>query len=542
MSDKFRVLIADSMSSRAVEILSAASATEVDDRAGISADELESAIGDYNGLLVRSRTKVTAAIIERARNLKVIGRAGIGVDNIDLDAATARGIHVENAPHGNLVTTAEHAICLLLSLARNIPQATASLKAGKWDKKKLGGRELRDKNFGVIGMGNIGKIVAELGRGLKMNVIAYDPFVTAKVAEELGVELVSLDDLLARADFITIHTPLNDKTRGLIGSAEFGKMKKGVMLVQAARGGIVDEAALLAALEDGTVAGAAVDVFVEEPVPADSKLVAHPNVICTPHLGASTAEAQENVARQVAEQMSDYLLTGAVTNALNMPSISAEEAPRLKPFVELAEKLGTFAGQIVDAGLEAIEIEFEGHVAELNTKPLVCAVLTGILRPQLQNVNMVSAPAIAQKRGIAFVESKRKTSPIYNSLIRIRVRTDGTWRTLAGTVFAGAPKIIEVKGMALEADFQPVMLFTNNEDKPGFIGTLGTILGDAQINIGTLHLGRDRARQEAIAIIGVDEVVPEEIIAKLRALPTVRYAKVLHFVRLQTNGTDVAII
>jgi D-3-phosphoglycerate dehydrogenase len=317
MSDKFRVLIADSMSSRASEILSACDATEVDDRAGISVDELKAAIGDYDGLLVRSRTKVTADIIEHARKLKVIGRAGIGVDNIDLAAATARGIHVENAPHGNLVTTAEHAICLLLSLARNIPQATASMKAGKWEKKKLGGSELRDKNFGVIGLGNIGKIVAELGAGLKMHVIAHDPFVTDEVAKELGIELVSLDELLARADFITIHTPLNDKTRGLIGSTEFGKMKKGVMLVHAARGGIVDELALVTALEEGIVAGAAIDVFVEEPVAADSKLVAHPHVICTPHLGASTAEAQIKVAVAVADQMAAFAERGEVINTVN---------------------------------------------------------------------------------------------------------------------------------------------------------------------------------------------------------------------------------
>jgi len=390
------------------------------------------------------------------------------------------------------------------------------------------GAELYAKTLGLIGCGNIGSIVADRALGLKMRVIAYDPFLTPERAVELGVEIVDLDELFARADIITLHVPMTDSTKNILSAENLAKTKPGVIIVNVARGGLIDEGALRKLLDTGHVAAAAFDVFRIEPA-KENVLFGAPNFVATPHLGASTAEAQVNVARQVADQMSDYLLTGAVTNALNMPSISSEEAPRLKPFVELAEKLGSFAGQLVDGGIEGIEIEFEGHVTELNTKPLVCGVLAGILRPQLQDVNMVSAPAIARERGIALVESKRESSPIYDSLIRIKVRTGGSLRTLAGAVFAGAPKIVEVKGMALEADFQPVMLLTNNDDKPGFIGALGTILGDAGINIGTLHLGREGSRQKAIAIVGVDDVVSDQIVAELRALPQVSYVKLLRF-------------
>jgi D-3-phosphoglycerate dehydrogenase len=361
-----------------------------------------------------------------------------------------------------------------------------------------------------------------------MKVIAYDPFLPPERAVELGVEKVELNALLGRADVITLHVPLTEQTKNILSAENLAKTQNGVIVVNAARGGLVDETALRASLESGHVAAAAFDVFSVEPA-IDNVLFGAPNFVATPHVGAATTEAQQNVAVQVAEQMSDYLLTGAVTNALNMASISAEEAPRLKPFATLAEKLGTFAGQLADDGLEAVEIALEGHVSALNTKPLVCAALAGILRPLLQDVNMVSAPAILKERGTPLLESKRETSPIYDSLIRIKVQTGGKWRTLAGALFAGAPKIVEVKGMAFEADFHPVMLFINNSDQPGFIGALGTMLGEAGINIATFHLGREGPGQEAIAIVGVDQVVPDEIIAELRALPQVRYAKVLRF-------------
>jgi D-3-phosphoglycerate dehydrogenase len=433
-----------------------------------------------------------------------------------------------NTPFGNSITTAEHAIALMFAAARQIPAADLSTQAGKWEKNKFMGVELYAKTLGLIGCGNIGSIVAERALGLRMKVAAYDPYLSQERAVELGVEKVELDELLARADFITFHVPLTDKTKNIMSAENLAKTKKGVIIVNAARGGLVDEAALRAGLESGHVAAAAFDVFAAEPA-KENVLFGAPNFVATPHLGASTSEAQENVALQVAEQMSDYLLTGAVTNALNMPSITAEEAPRLKPFAALAEKLGAFAGQIVDEGLEAVEIEYEGEVAALNTKPLTAAALAGLLRPLLQDVNMVSAPAILKERGTPLTESKRDDSPIYDSLIRIKVQTGGKWRTLAGVVIAGQPKIAEVKNMPLEAQFHPVMLFANNSDEPGFIGALGVMLGEAGVNIATFHLGREATGGDAIALVGVDQVVPDELMAKISALPQVRYAKVLRF-------------
>ncbi|MBL8530246.1 MAG: phosphoglycerate dehydrogenase, partial [Hyphomonadaceae bacterium] len=384
------------------------------------------------------------------------------------------------------------------------------------------------KTLGLIGCGNIGAIVADRALGLKMKVIAYDPFLSPERAVQIGVEKVELDELLARADVITLHVPLTEKTKNILSRESLAKTKKGVIVVNAARGGLVDEAALLDALKSGHVAAAAFDVFTVEPA-KENPLFGAPNFIATPHLGASTNEAQENVALQVAEQMSDYLMSGAVTNALNMPSITAEEAPRLKPFAMLAEKLGAFAGQIVDDGLEEVEIEYEGEVAKLNMRPLTATALAGILRPLLQDVNVVSAPALLKERGVPLTESTRDASPIYDSLIRIKVKTGGKWRTLAGAVVAGAPKIAEVKGMQLEAAFHPVMLFVNNSDKPGFIGALGTMLADAGVNIATFHLGREAAGEDAIALVGVDQVIGDDLLVRIKALPQVRYAKVLRF-------------
>ena len=522
-----KVLISDELSQAAIDIFKARG-VEVDFKPGLKKDELISIIGQYDGLAVRSNTKATAEVIAAAKKLKVIGRAGIGVDNIDIAAATAKGVVVMNTPFGNSITTAEHAIALMFAAARQVPEANVSTQAGRWEKNRFMGRELYAKTLGLIGCGNIGSIVADRANGLKMKVIAYDPFLSPERAVQIGVEKVELEELLARADVISLHVPLTEKTRNVLSRENLAKTRPGVIIVNAARGGLVDEAALREALESGRVAAAAFDVFTIEPA-KENVLFGAPNFIATPHLGASTNEAQENVALQVAEQMSDYLLTGAVTNALNMPSITAEEAPRLKPFAALAEKLGTFAGQIVEDGLEAVEIEYEGVVAGLNTKPLTAALLAGLLRPLLQDVNMVSAPAILKERGTPLTESRRELSPIYDSLIRVKVQTGGRWRTLAGTVVAGAPKIAEVKMMQLEAAFHPVMLFINNYDKPGFIGALGTMLGDAGINIATFHLGRESAGADAIALVGVDQVVPEDLLAQIRALPQVRYAKLLRF-------------
>ena len=522
-----KILIADELSPRALDIFRSRG-LEVDVNVGLKKPDLLKIIPAYDGLAVRSATKADKDVIAAARNLKVIGRAGIGVDNIDIPAATARGIVVMNTPFGNSITTAEHAIALLFAAARQIGAADVSTQAGKWEKNRFMGVELYAKTLGLIGCGNIGALVAERALALKMKVIAYDPFLSAERAVKLGVEKVELDDLLSRSDVISLHTPLTDKTRNILSAEAISKTKKGVIIVNAARGGLVDEAALRAALENGQVAAAGFDVFITEPA-KENVLFGAPNFVATPHLGASTNEAQENVALQVAEQMSDFLLSGAVTNALNMASITAEEAPRLKPFSALIEKLGSFAGQVADDGLEAVEIEYEGDVAHLNTRPLTAIALASLMRPLMPDVNMVSAPDVLKQKGTPLTESKRETSPIYGSLIRIRVLTGGSWRTLAGVVNAGSAKIVEVKGMPLEAEFHPVMLFINNQDKPGFIGALGTMLGEANINIATFHLGRQSEGRDAIAIVGVDQVVPEGVQQALRELSHVRYVKVLRF-------------
>jgi D-3-phosphoglycerate dehydrogenase len=522
-----KVLIADELSPRALEIFRSRG-VEVDVNVGLKKAELLKIIGSYDGLAVRSATKADRDVIAAAKTLKVIGRAGIGVDNIDIPAATNRGIVVMNTPFGNSITTAEHAIALLFAAARQIGAADASTQAGKWEKNRFMGVELFSKTLGLIGCGNIGALVAERALALKMKIVAYDPFLSPERAVKLGVEKVELDELLARADAISLHTPLTDRTRNILSAEALARTKKGVIVVNAARGGLVDEIALRAALHAGQVAAAGFDVFSLEPA-KENPLFGAPNFVATPHLGASTNEAQENVALQLAEQMSDYLLLGAVSNALNMASISAEEAPRLKPFGALIEKLGAFAGQVVEEGIEAIEIEYEGAVAQLNTQPLTAMALAALMRPLMPDVNMVSAPAVLKQKGTPLTESKRDSSPIYGSLIRIKVLTAGRWRTVAGAVNAGAPKIVEVKGMALEAEFHPVMLFINNRDQPGFIGALGTLLGEGSINIATFHLGRQAAGEDAIAIVGVDQVVPETIQQQLRALPQVRYVKVLTF-------------
>jgi D-3-phosphoglycerate dehydrogenase len=523
-----RVLISDKLSPTAVQIFKDRGLdADYEPDLGKDKDKLLSVIGDYDGLAVRSATKATDKIIAAASNLKVIGRAGIGVDNIDIPAATAKGIIVMNTPFGNSITTAEHAISLMMALARQIPAANASTQQGKWEKSKFMGVELFGKTLGIIGCGNIGAIVANRAVGLKMRVIAYDPFLSPERAIELGVEKIELDDLFKRADFISLHTPLTDKTRGIIDAAALNSMKKGVRIVNCARGGLVAEDALKNALEAGHVGGAALDVFEVEPA-RENALFNMENVVCTPHLGAATSEAQENVALQVAEQMSDYLLTGAVTNALNMPSISAEEAPKLNPFVALAEKLGSFAGQLTESGLKGVVIEYAGDVAEMNTRALTSAALAGVLRPLLSDVNMVSAPAVARERGITVDEVQQTPRGVYDSYVRLTLKTERQERSVAGTVFSdGKPRIIQIKGINMEAEFGPHMLYITNEDKPGFIGALGTLLGDAAINIATFNLGRKQEGGNAIALVEVDGEVPSAVLNKLSALPHVKQAVAL---------------
>ena len=525
-----KVLISDALSPAAVQIFRDRG-IEVDFQPALGKDKekLAAVVGNFDGLAVRSATKVTSKVLEQARNLKVIGRAGIGVDNVDIPAATARGIIVMNTPFGNSITTAEHAISLMLALARQIPEADASTRAGKWEKNKFMGVEIFGKTLGVIGCGNIGSIVADRATGLRMKVVAFDPFLSQERADDLGVEKVEIDQLFRRADFITLHTPLTDKTRNIINAAAIKNMKKGVRIVNCARGGLVDEAALYEALKSGQVAGAAFDVFVTEPA-TENPLFHLPNVVCTPHLGAATSEAQENVALQIAEQMSDYLLRGAITNAINFPSISAEEAPKLKPFIALAEKLGSFAGQLTETGISKVQLAYEGAVAQMNTKALTSAALAGLLRPMLGDVNVVSAPVVAKERGIVIEEVTREMPEDYESLITVTVTTERQTRHVSGTVFAdGRPRIVNIKGIRMDAEFGPSMIYITNLDKPGFIGKFSSTLGEAGINIATFHVGRDAPGGNAVALIEIDGDLPEAVLAKVRALPQVQQAKLLHF-------------
>ena len=525
-----RVLISDKLSPSAVQVF-ADRGVEVDFQPdlGKDKDRLIAAIGNYEGLAIRSATKVSEKVIAAADKLKVIGRAGIGVDNIDLKAATAKGVIVMNTPFGNSITTAEHAIAMLLASARQIPAADASTQAGKWEKSKYMGVEITGKTLGVIGCGNIGSVVATRGIGLAMRVIAFDPFLSEDRARGLGVEKVDLDTLFRRADFITLHTPLTEKTRSIIDAAAIEMMKDGVRIINCARGGLVVEEALRDALESGKVAGAAIDVYSEEPA-TKNVLFGAPNIICTPHLGAATGEAQENVAVQVAEQMADYLTTGAVANALNMPSISAEEAPRLTPFVQLAEQLGSFAGQLTETGVRKICLEYEGLVADMNVNALTAAVLTGFLRPLLQSVNMVSAPAYARERGIKVEEVRREHSGAYETYVRMTVFTDQQERSVAGTVFSdGKPRIIQIKGINMEAELTEKMLYITNRDRPGFIGNLGTTLANAGINIARMQLGRDFEGGNAIALVSIDEALPDAVLRDVEALPNVIQVKPLMF-------------
>ncbi|MBI36579.1 MAG: phosphoglycerate dehydrogenase [Alphaproteobacteria bacterium] len=523
-----KILISDSMSSLAEEVF-VNRGIDVDVRTGLTEVELISCINDYEGLAVRSATKVSSAILAEAKNLKVIGRAGIGVDNVDIEAATANGVVVMNTPFGNAITTAEHAIAMIMALARQIPMADLSTQAGKWEKSKFVGVEVTGKTLGIIGCGNIGSIVAERAHGLKMKVIAYDPFLTPEHARDISVEKVTLDKLLQRADFISLHTPLTDQTRGIIDAKALSKTKQGVRIINCARGGLVVEEDLRVALEEGHVAGAALDVFEVEPA-KDNSLFGTPNLVCTPHLGASTTEAQVNVALQVAEQMADYLLTGAVANALNMPSVSAEDAPRLKPYMKLAEQLGSFAGQMTESGIKSVRIEYEGHAAELNTKALNAAVLKGLLSPLLEGVNMVSAPVMAGQRGIEVSDVRHDRQSNYQTLIRLIITTENQTRSVEGTLFGeDKPRLVNVKGVPIEAELSSHMLYVNNDDRPGLIGGLGTILGEAGINIGSFHLGRTKPGGDAIALVEVDVEVNVEVLKAVANLPNVVQAKALTF-------------
>ncbi len=526
-----KVLISDKLSSRAAKIFEECG-IDVDVKPGLPPDELLAIIGDYDGLVIRSATKVTEEVLVAAVNLKVIGRAGIGVDNVDIGAATRHGVIVMNTPHGNSVTTAEHAITMLLSLARQIPEANASTKAGKWEKSGFMGTEITGKTLGLIGCGNIGIIVAERAQGLKMRVVGYDPYLSSENAKRLGIEKLELDALLARADFITLHTPLTDATRNIISADALNKTKKGVRIINCARGGLVDELAVAAALKSGHVAGAAFDVFEEEPA-RDNILFSFENVIATPHLGASTIEAQEKVALQVADQMADYLMKGSVTNALNMASVSAEEAPVLRPYMILGGLLGSFLGQVQADGATAVVIELDGKSAALNAEPVAAATLAGLLGSVMESVNMVNAAAVASSNGIAVSTIRHDRQCDYETLLRVTISHKGGDRTIAGTLVGGnKPRIVEVQHIAVESDFPPYLLYVRNYDKPGFIGNLGSLCGKYGINIATFHLGRRDAGGEAIALVEIDGGLPASVLPKIRNLEQVVRADALQFAPL----------
>jgi D-3-phosphoglycerate dehydrogenase len=511
-----KVLISDKLSEAAVQILRDRG-IEVDFRPelGKDKDALAAVIGDYDGLAIRSATKATEKLIANADNLKVIGRAGIGVDNVDIAAASKKGIIVMNTPFGNSITTAEHAISMMMAVARQIPEANASTHAGKWEKSRFMGVELTGKTLGVIGAGNIGSIVIDRAQGLRMKVVAYDPYLSQERADKIGVEKVELDELLARADFITLHVPLTDATRNILSAENIAKTKKGVRIVNCARGGLVDEEALAEALKSGHVAGAGFDVFSVEPA-TENPLFNLPNVVCTPHLGAATTEAQENVALQVAEQMSDYLLTGAVQNALNMPSVTAEEAKVMGPWIKLADHLGNFIGQMTDEPIKAINILYDGIVSDMNLEALNCGAIAGIMKKANPDVNMVSAPVIAKERGIKVSTTRQDQSGAFEGYMKVTVVTSKRERSIAGTVFSdGKPRFIQIKGINIDAEVGSHMLYTTNEDVPGIIGTLGTTMGSNGVNIANFTLGRAAAKGEAIALLYVDEPVPASAIKAL---------------------------
>ena len=502
---------------------------EADVKGKMTPEELAAVIDNYDGVVVRGATKATAAVFEKVSRLKVIGRAGSGTDNIDKVAATKKGVVVMNTPGGNTVTTGEHAIALMMALARQLPQANASMKEGKWEKNKFMGTELTDKVLGVVGLGNIGKVVAERALGLKMVVIGYDPYVSREDAGKLGVDLVPLDELYGRSDFITFHTPLTPETKNMVSAASLAKMKQGVCLVNCARGALIDEGDILAALESGHVKGLALDVFPVEPPPPDTPLLRHPNVILTPHLGAATTEAQEKVAVLIAEQICDFLKKGTIRNSVNFPSVAGELLPTLKPFLTLCEKLGAFRGQLLDAPLKELRVEYLGEVGKLATAPMTISALKGLLQYQTEEVNLVNARMVAEERGIKVVEATAARSEDYASLVRVVAVTEGGEASVSGTVFGTTPRIVKINLFPIDAELTGGMLMLENLDVPGVVGRVGTFLGEKGINIAGFNLGRKEPGGTAVSLINVDNPVPEKVLENLSKLPNITVAKYLTF-------------
>jgi len=523
-----RILVTDGLSPRGVEVLRQTEKFEVDVRDRLGTDELLACIDNYDGLIVRSATKVTAPVLQATRRLKVVGRAGVGVDNVDVEAATARGVLVMNAPSGNTLTTAEHTFSLLLALTKNVPQATASMKGGRWEKKAFVSVEVAGKALGVIGLGRIGGEVARRGKGFAMRVIAYDPFISEEAAAALGVELVDLPDLFRRADFITIHTPLTPETHHLIDGKAIALMRTGVRIVNCARGGIIDETALYEALKSRKVAGAALDVFEQEPI-TNSPLFELPNFICTPHLGASSEEAQENVAVEIAQQIVDYLQKGIIRNAVNAPSMDPELYKVLQPYLTLSEKLGRLASQLAEGRMHEVRIDYRGEIAGYDPAPLTAAVVKGALDPFMEDaVNYVNALALAKGRSIRVIESKVLEEADYTSLITVAVRSDRGTSEVAGTLFSRRePRVVRIDEFRLEAIPEGYLLIFSNLDVPGVIGTIGTLLGKHQVNIAGMSLGRERPGGRAVSVVNVDTPIPAHVLEEIRRLPNIVFVKLV---------------
>jgi D-3-phosphoglycerate dehydrogenase / 2-oxoglutarate reductase len=522
-----KVLISDPLSEQGLERLRAYADLDIDLRPKLPVEELIRIIPNYHGLIIRSGTKVTQPVIAAATNLRVIGRAGIGVDNVDVEAATKQGIVVMNTPGGNNVTTAEHTISLMLAVARNIPQANLSLRAGRWEREKFTGSEICNKVLGLIGLGNIGAIVADRALGLKMRVLAFDPFVSPETAAKLGVEIASLDEIYANADFITVHTPLTKETRGLIGTEAFAKMKKGVRIINCARGGIVDETALAEAIKSKKVAGAALDVFVDEPPPNDHPLLKLDQVVATPHLGAATDEAQINVAIAIADQVGNFLSNGVIQNAVNFPALTAKQLAILQPYLTIGEKLGSFLAQIDPNAPQEVQIEYSGDIVEYDVAAATAAVLRGILSPVLESpVNYVNAPFIARERGVRVLESRsNQPSDFLNSVI-VKLTTDAGTNTVEGAVFSNkAVRLVRLNAFHLEAVPEGYILVIHNNDVPGVVGAMGTLLGKHNINIASLELGREKTGGKAIALIHVDGQIPAAVLTELQALEPILSAQ-----------------
>ncbi len=526
--DVMKVLITDPIAEEGKEILAAAG-LEVEERLGLSPEELLDAIKDADGLVIRSNTKVTKDVVDAAERLKVVGRAGTGLDNVDIPACNKKGIVVMNTPGGNTNSAAEHTMAMILALSRHIPQATASLKAGKWEKKRFLGQEVAGKILGIVGIGRIGSILSSIAQGMKMKVIAFDPHIRPEMAEKLGVTLMDLDEMLAQADYVSVHTPLTPETKGLLNAEFFAKMKDGAMVINCARGGIVNEKDLYDALSSGKLGGAALDVFEVEPVPADHPLLSLDNFICTPHLGASTREAQENVAVAVARQIADYLTKGEVRNAVNVPSVSSEVLAKLGPFLELGKKMGAFLAQVAGSPVDEILISYQGDIAELDTKPVTVSVLTGLLTPILrEDVNFVNAPILAEERGIKVTESKSSTAEDFTNLLTVTVKTKGEDTTVAGTIFGKKePRVVKINDFRLEAALEGHMLLIYNEDKPGVIGRIGVTLGEAGVNIARMHVGQDSAFNRNVILLNTTTSVDQAVLDALRKQDGVSNAIVL---------------